>query len=80
MPACKTEREHNFTGDVSWTYKGIEENKQKPKSERKRVGEDGDMVEKVLLWLNGLMTKEKITMLVSHDDIVLPQLVGAGAY
>src|SRR5688572_3993806 len=31
-------REYLFTGDISWCYKGIAKRKQKPKSERERVG------------------------------------------
>lgn len=68
-------REYMFTGDVSWTYKGIAEQKQKPASERKRVGEDDEMVGRQLAWLNSLMKHENIIMLVSHDDVMLPQYV-----
>ena len=71
-------KEYLFTGDVAWSYKGIEEKKQKPKSERDRIGEDGDQVEKELGWLNDLLTKERMTLLVSHDDIMLPQFAAQG--
>ena len=71
-------QEYLFTGDVSWTYKGIADKKLKPKSERERVGEDGDQVEDQISWLNDLLNKEKVTMLVSHDDIMLPQYAAQG--
>lgn len=71
-------REFIFAGDVSWTYKGIEQNKPKPKSERKRVGEDEDQVGKELRWLRDRLIKDKMTILVSHDDIMLPQLAAQG--
>ena len=71
-------QEYIFTGDVSWVYKGVAEKKQKPKSERKRVGEDETLVDKQLAWLNELLNKERITILVSHDDIMLPQFAAKG--
>lgn len=67
-----------FAGDVSWTYKGIEERKLKPKSESKRVGENRDEVEKEVAWLNDRLVKDKMQVLVSHDDIKLPQLAAQG--
>jgi len=74
----QTGKEYIFAGDVSWSFKGVEENKPKPKSERNRVGEDGDQVEDELAWLNQRLTKDKMIILVSHDDIMLPQLAAQG--
>jgi glyoxylase-like metal-dependent hydrolase (beta-lactamase superfamily II) len=71
-------KEYIFTGDVSWTFKGVEEKKLKPKSERKRLDEDGDQIEKELNWLNERLTKDKMIILVSHDDVMLPQLAAQG--
>lgn len=71
----KNGKEYIFAGDVSWSFKGVEEKKLKPKSERKRVGEDGDNVEKQLNWLNDRLLRDKMVILVSHDDIMLPQYV-----
>lgn len=71
-------QEYLFTGDVSWVYKGVAEKKQKPRSERKRVGEDDELVGKQLAWLNDLLNKERVTILVSHDDIMLPQFAAKG--
>ena len=71
-------KEYIATGDVSWCFNGVAEKKQKPRSERKRVGENAELIEQQLTWLNELMNKEKITMLVSHDDIMLPQYVAQG--
>ena len=45
-------REYLFIGDISWSYKGVAERKQKPKSERKRVGENADLVKQQLAWIN----------------------------
>lgn len=71
-------KEYIFAGDVSWTFKGVEEKKQKPKSERTRVGEEGEPVEKELAWLNERLTKDKMIILVSHDDVMLPQYAAQG--
>ena len=71
-------QEYLFVGDIAWSYKGVAENKQKPESERKRVGEDAHVVGHQLEWINQLMTKERVTVLVSHDDIMLPQFAAQG--
>jgi len=71
-------KEYIFTGDVSWTFKGVEEKKLKPKSERSRLNEDADQIEKELNWLNARLTKDKMIILVSHDDVMLPQLAAQG--
>jgi glyoxylase-like metal-dependent hydrolase (beta-lactamase superfamily II) len=71
-------KEYIFTGDISWSFKGIEENKQKPASERKRVGEDEDLVGQQLAWLQQRLLKDKMIILVSHDDIMLPQYAAQG--
>jgi glyoxylase-like metal-dependent hydrolase (beta-lactamase superfamily II) len=34
----QNEQEYLLAGDISWTYKGVAEKKQKPESERKRMG------------------------------------------
>ena len=57
---------------------GSSSNEQKPESERKRVGEDQHLVGHQLEWINQLVTKERMTVLVSHDDIMLPQFAAQG--
>jgi glyoxylase-like metal-dependent hydrolase (beta-lactamase superfamily II) len=71
-------KEYIFTGDVSWCFKGVQEKKQKPKSERKRVGENEDLIGQQLMWLNDRLTKDKMVILVSHDDVMLPQYAAQG--
>ena len=71
-------REFIFTGDVSWTYTGIENNKLKPASERKRVAENKDNIKVELNWLHDRLKKDNIIMLVSHDDVELPLLAARG--
>ena len=71
-------REYIFTGDVSWCFRGIQEKKEKPKSEIKRIGEDAAIIEKQLAWLNNRLIKDKMIILVSHDDIMLPQYAAQG--
>lgn len=71
-------REYLFTGDISWCYKGIAERKQKPKSERERVGENADLVGQQLNWIHERLQEDKMTILVSHDDIMLPQFAASG--
>jgi glyoxylase-like metal-dependent hydrolase (beta-lactamase superfamily II) len=71
-------REYLFTGDITWCYKGVAERKQKPKSERERVGENGDLIKQQLAWIHERLQQDKMTILVSHDDIMLPQFAASG--
>ena len=71
-------KEYIFTGDVSWSYKGIDEKKQKPKDQVKRIGEDSTKIKFQLEWLNSLSKKENIQLIVSHDNIIQPNLVKKG--
>jgi hypothetical protein len=71
-------KEYIFTGDVSWSFKGVQEKKPKPKSERKRIGEDNEPIEHQLAWLNERLTKDGMVILVSHDDVMLPQYAAQG--
>lgn len=70
-------KEYLFTGDVSWSYVGIEEKKQKPKDQIKRIGEDAKKNQFQLYWLNTLPEKN-IQLIVSHDNIIQPELVKKG--
>lgn len=70
-------REYIFTGDVSWSYKGINEKKQKPKDQIKRIGEDETKIQFQLDWLNSLVMQD-IQLIVSHDHIIQPTLVKKG--
>jgi glyoxylase-like metal-dependent hydrolase (beta-lactamase superfamily II) len=71
-------KEYIFTGDVSWSFKGVQEKKLKPKSERNRIGEDAGPIEHQLAWLNERLTKDGMVILVSHDDVMLPQYAAQG--
>lgn len=71
-------KEYIFTGDVTWSFKGVQEKKQKPESERDRVGEEDNLIEDQLTWLNERLNKDKMIVLVSHDDVMLPQYVAQG--
>ncbi len=70
-------KEYLFTGDVSWSYVGIEEKRQKPKDQIKRIGEDAKKIQFQLDWLNTLPEKN-IQLIVSHDNIIQPELVKKG--
>ncbi|WP_286779309.1 MULTISPECIES: MBL fold metallo-hydrolase [Sphingobacterium] len=70
----KSGKEYLLAGDVSWSYKGIEEKRQKPQNQIKRIGEDEVKIQFQLDWLNEL-TKKDIQIIVSHDDIIQPKLV-----
>jgi glyoxylase-like metal-dependent hydrolase (beta-lactamase superfamily II) len=72
-------KEYIFTGDVSWSFKGVQEKKLKPKSERNRIGEEAEPIEHQLAWLNERLTKDGMVILVSHDDVMLPQYAAQGA-
>ena len=71
-------KEYIFTGDVTWSFKGVQEKKPKPSSERKRIGEEGNLVEDQLAWLHERLNRDKMVILVSHDDIMLPQYAAQG--
>jgi len=71
-------KEYMFTGDVTWNYKGVEENKSKPESEQKRLNENADNLKKQVAWLHDRLVKDKMVILVSHDDVMLPQFVAQG--
>lgn len=70
-------KEYLITGDVSWSYAGIEEKKQKPVDQVKRIGEDATLIRFQLDWLNQLPAKG-IQLIVNHDDIIQPELVKKG--
>lgn len=70
-------KEYIITGDVSWSYIGIEEKRQKPVSQVKRIGEDATQIMFQLDWLNKLPAKG-IQLVVNHDDIIQPKLVKKG--
>lgn len=71
-------KEYIFTGDVSWSFKGIQDKKQKPKAERKRLGENEKLIGQQISWLNDRLNKDKMIILVSHDDVMLPQYAAQG--
>lgn len=71
-------KEYLFVGDVTWTYQGAAEKKQKPASERSRLGEDSTTIARQLNWINDLMTNEKVTIIASHDDIMVPKFADSG--
>lgn len=70
-------KEYLFTGDVSWSYMGIDKHKQKPADQVKRIGEDALKIQYQLDWLNQLPSKG-IQLIVSHDDIIQPELIKKG--
>lgn len=70
-------REYIITGDVSWSYLGIDERRLKPRAQIERIGEDPVAIGFQLDWLNALQA-QGIQMLVNHDDIVQPRLVRQG--
>lgn len=70
-------KEYIFTGDVSWSYKGIDEKKQKPQDQITRIGEDPKKIQFQLNWLNSL-ANDGIQLIVSHDNIIQPDLVKKG--
>jgi len=71
-------KEYLFVGDVTWTYEGAAEKKQKPASERNRLGEDSTYIAHELDWINDLMRKEKVTIVASHDDVMVPKYADSG--
>lgn len=66
-------KEYIIVGDLSWSYAGIEEKKQKPVDQIKRIGEDATQILFQLDWLNRLPAKN-MQPIVNRDDIVQPQL------
>lgn len=70
-------REYLFTGDVSWSYRGIEEKKLKPLNQIQRIKENAVQIQYEIDWLNTLQAKG-IQLIVSHDDIIQPELIKKG--
>lgn len=70
-------REFLITGDVSWSYAGIEQCRQKPAAQIARIGEDAAAIAFQLDWLNGLPA-QGVQLLVNHDDLVQPRLAAEG--
>ena len=56
---------------------GIDKRKQKPADQVKRIGEDALKIQYQLDWLNQLPSKG-IQLIVSHDDIIQPELIKKG--
>jgi glyoxylase-like metal-dependent hydrolase (beta-lactamase superfamily II) len=67
-------RDYLFIGDVAWAMRGVTELKLKPPSAMRRINEDAISVENELQWIKGVMDRDKVIVIPSHDDSWLEQL------
>src|SRR5215470_8866512 len=67
-------REHLFIGDVAWTLANVTQLKLRPAATMRRISEDAQALMHQLRWLKETMDKEKLTIIPSHDDVLLQEL------
>ena len=72
-------REYLLSGDVSWSYTGVSEARQRPPEQSDRIREDRDALGRQLDWLAALARADEVTIVPSHDDVYLTRLVEQGA-
>jgi glyoxylase-like metal-dependent hydrolase (beta-lactamase superfamily II) len=71
-------REYLFIGDVAWTLANVTKLKLRPENTMRRIGEDGTALMVELRWIKRLIDEERVTVIPSHDDVLLRNLAAAG--
>ena len=67
-------REHLFIGDVAWTLANVTQQKLRPANTMRRISEDAAALTYQLRWIKDVVEKEGITIIPSHDDVLLQDL------
>jgi glyoxylase-like metal-dependent hydrolase (beta-lactamase superfamily II) len=70
--------EYLFIGDVAWTLAGVTQLKLRPANTMARISEDGAALRFELVWIRDAMEKDGLTVIPSHDDVLLQDLVLKG--
>jgi glyoxylase-like metal-dependent hydrolase (beta-lactamase superfamily II) len=71
-------REYLFIGDVAWTLAGVTQLKLRPPNTMRRISEDGAALMFELRWIKDVLDKEGLTVIPSHDDVLLQDLAAKG--
>jgi glyoxylase-like metal-dependent hydrolase (beta-lactamase superfamily II) len=69
-----TGREYLFIGDVAWTLANVTELKLRPANTMRRISEDPAALMYQLRWIKDVMENDGLTVIPSHDDILLQDL------
>jgi glyoxylase-like metal-dependent hydrolase (beta-lactamase superfamily II) len=67
-------REYLFIGDVAWTLANVTQLKLRPVNTMRRISEDGAALMYQLHWIKDVMEKDGLTVIPSHDDVLLADL------
>jgi glyoxylase-like metal-dependent hydrolase (beta-lactamase superfamily II) len=67
-------REYLFIGDVAWTLANITQLKMRPANTIRRISEDAAALMCESRWIRDVMEKEGLTIIPSHDDVLLQDL------
>jgi len=67
-------REYLFIGDVAWTLANVTQLKLRPLNTMRRIGEDAAALMYQLHWVKDVMEKDGLTVIPSHDDVLLQDL------
>jgi glyoxylase-like metal-dependent hydrolase (beta-lactamase superfamily II) len=67
-------REYLFIGDVAWTLANVTQLKLRPVNTMRRIGEDPAALMYQLRWIKDVMEKDGLTVIPSHDDVLLQDL------
>jgi glyoxylase-like metal-dependent hydrolase (beta-lactamase superfamily II) len=66
--------EYLFIGDVGWTLANVTQLKLRPANTMARISEDGAALMLELRWIKDVMEKDGLTVIPSHDDVLLQDL------
>lgn len=66
-----------ITGDVSWTYQGVQTQTAKPLSQIKRIRENPEQIKQELAWLHNA-AQQNIHIIINHDEKHHQELVKKG--
>jgi glyoxylase-like metal-dependent hydrolase (beta-lactamase superfamily II) len=69
-----TGREYLFIGDVAWTLANVTQLKLRPVNTMRRISEDAASLMYQLRWIKDVMEKDGLTVIPSHDDVLLQDL------
>jgi len=67
-----------FIGDVAWTLANVTALKGRPANTMRRIGESAPALALQLRWIKDVMDHDKLTVIPSHDDVLLQELAAGG--
>src|SRR5262249_20931724 len=72
-------KEYLLIGDIAWAMAGVQQRRQKPPSESKKMLEDRASLARELEWIHSVMTDTSITVVNGHDVQWIDGLIQAGS-